>query len=200
MSCGITKNLSVCKGTTLVLPIRWGVEPVVFKTITSIQNAAEPTMSVPSHELVEGWPFAITNVKGMREINAPGVEPPPESYVQAEVVDIDTLRLLEVNTLDYTPYTSGGVIRYWTIPDLSGFVVTFVATNKKTKQVVWSYSSDSVAAGGKVVIDIPLSLVTIQIEADTTLAVADRQLEYYVRYSDSIGKVVGVCSGTIRLE
>lgn len=200
MSCGIVKNLKVCKGTTFLMPIRWGAEPVVFRPITSITNAASPVAGVPAHGLVSGWPVAITNVKGMKEINAPGVEPLPEHYIQCEVVDADNIILTGLNAIDYTPYTSGGIIRYWTIPDLSGFVVTFVATNKKTKQVVWSYSSDSVAAGGKVVIDTPLSLVTVQIDADTTLAVADRQLEYYVRYSDSIGKVVGVCSGTIRLE
>lgn len=199
MSCGIVKNIKVCKGTTFLMPIRWGVEPVVFKPIVSIENAANPRVGVPSHGLISGWPVAISNVRGMKEINAPGSEPLPEHYIQCEVVDADTIVLTGLNTIDYTSYLSGGFIRYWSIPDVSTITATFTAINKKTGNEVLSFSSDVASVDGGVDKDVSGSLFTLRLEAATTGSITDRQLEYSIRYTNALGRVYGVCKGVMTL-
>jgi len=199
MSCGIVKNIKVCKGATFLMPIRWGVEPVVFKPIVSIENAANPRVGVPSHGLISGWPVAISNVRGMKEINAPGSEPLPEHYIQCEVVDADNIILTDLNTTDYTPYLSGGFVRYWSIPDVSTITATFTAINKKTGNEVLSFSSDVASVGGGVDKDVFGSLFTLRLEAATTGSITDRQLEYSIRYTNALGRVYGVCKGVMTL-
>ena len=64
------QDLIITRGKTFTLVIRWGTEPIVYKAITAIQQSAPVRITAVGHGLVDGWPVAVTNVKGMTEINA----------------------------------------------------------------------------------------------------------------------------------
>ena len=65
-----TKDLTIQQGRTFSLALRWESQPVVYRPITAIAQTAPARLTVPTHGVPDGWRVAITNVKGMTEINA----------------------------------------------------------------------------------------------------------------------------------
>ena len=117
----VDKDLTILQGKTFSLPIRWEVEPYVYKPITGISQAAPAIVDCTGHGVPDGWRVAVVSVKGMTQINAASNPPKDNEYVVATVVDADTLELNTVNSSGYKPYTSGGYVQYRTPKDLTDY-------------------------------------------------------------------------------
>ena len=65
-----TKDLSLVQGKTFALVLRWETEPVIYRAITAIQQTAPVRLTVTAHGAPDGWRCAVSNAKGMTEINA----------------------------------------------------------------------------------------------------------------------------------
>ena len=201
MSCGLLFNLSICKGATFVLPVRWGVEPMNYIDIQAVSNDVPARISAAGHGLVSGWPVAITNVRGMKEINAPSFPPPAESFHECTVVDADTIDLHEVNSIDYGTYVSGGILQYWTMPDLSSYTAVLEVTDPRTGEVIFSFSSvPAVEDIGTIAIDVSAGSITIEIPATNTKELAFQKAAYVLSTVSVTGKVNKVIYGNIKLS
>lgn len=199
MSCGLLLNLSVCKGATFTLPVRWGVEPMNYIDIQAISNDVPARVQAAGHGLVSGWPVAITNVRGMKEINAPSFPPPEDSFRECVVVDTDTIDLPEVNSIDYGTYVSGGVLQYWTMPDLSSYTAVFEVTDPRTGEVLFSFSSISTPEDiGSVTIDVAAGSITIEIPANKTKEFAFQKATYVLSVVSVTGKTSKVIYGNFK--
>ena len=71
--------------------------------------------------MVDGWPVAVTNVKGMTEINAEANNVRDSDFHPVTVIDPDTIEINDINASGFKAYVSGGVIQYNTPVDLSGY-------------------------------------------------------------------------------
>lgn len=121
MGYPLTANIRVAKGATYHDVRRWGNFPYVFKPISGATNAAPLVLTVNDHDMPDGWPFAIEDVKGMLRINARRNPPADTDWIRGSVADADHIRVDSINSIDFSPYTGGGVIRYATPVDLSDY-------------------------------------------------------------------------------
>lgn len=159
-----TKDLTISQGRTFSLALRWESPPVVYKPITAITQTAPARLTVPAHGLPDGWRVAITNVKGMTEINAEANKLTSRDYHQATVVDANTLDINDINAAGFKPYTSGGYIQFGTPVDLTGFKARMTIKNRVGGTVLSTLTTEN----GGITIDAAAKLITLNISADDT--------------------------------
>ena len=132
MSCGIQQNIEICQGKTFRLSFRVPGEPD-FLPITNITQAAPAVLTVASHGLSDGWKVALEDVQGMTEINSPVTPSRTTDYWDVVVIDADHISLSKagnlLNSISYSAYVSGGVLRYSKPQDLTGAAVRMAVKN-----------------------------------------------------------------------
>lgn len=145
-----TQDLPIIQGKTFSRVVRWETSPFVYKPITGITKAAPAVVTCVGHGVPDGWRVAVVSAQGMTEINASN--PPKErEFVKATVLTPDTLELNTVNSAEYTAYTSGGYIQYYTPVSLSGFTARMQIKNRVGGTVLASSDVD----------DAPLNVIWI---------------------------------------
>ena len=145
-----TQDLPIIQGKTFSRAVRWETSPFVYKPITGITKAAPAVVTCVGHGVPDGWRVAVVSAQGMTEINASN--PPKErEFVKATVLTPDTLELNTVNSAEYTAYTSGGYIQYYTPVSLSGFTARMQIKNRVGGTVLASSDVD----------DAPLNVIWI---------------------------------------
>lgn len=112
------KNLTIKKGTTFTMPVRWQDATLTYKTITNITRSGPVRITATGHGCPDGWEAAVMNAGGMREINAEGN--PPTEWQIATVIDADTVEFNAVNSAGYRAYTSGGQLVFYAPKSLTG--------------------------------------------------------------------------------
>lgn len=117
-----TEDIALVQGTTFTDVFRFESEPIVRKAISAISapNGAARIVAT-GHGIPNGWRCAVTNVKGMTEINAADPNKIRDNeYTQATVIDANTVELNAVNAAGFKPYVSGGFLQYNTPEPLVG--------------------------------------------------------------------------------
>lgn len=112
-------DINIVKGKTFKLIVQWETDPIVYKAITGITNTAPARLTVPSHGIPDGWKVAITNVKGMAEINAQANQIRDSDRRPVTVIDGNTIEINSIDAAGFHAYTSGGYVQYRTPTDLS---------------------------------------------------------------------------------
>lgn len=121
MACAAELDLEICKGATFRRVFRWEAGPIIYKSITAITKTAPARLTVTGHGVPPYWRIAIVNVLGMKEINAENFPPKAKDYVQATVIDPNTIDVNSINAAGFKTYTSGGQIMYNTPVSLTGY-------------------------------------------------------------------------------
>lgn len=156
-------NLEIVQGSTFERTVRWETPPFVYKAITAITRAAPAVITAPAHGLPERWRVAVVSAGGMDEINA-NDPPKAKQYKRATVVDGDTISLNEVNSTEYSAYTSGGYLQYYTPVDLSGYT----ARMKIKDRVGGTTLVELTTENGGISLDNTAKKIVLTISADDT--------------------------------
>ena len=115
------KEILIQKGKTFNLIARWSTTPIIRKPITAISLiTGAPRLTVTGHGMPDGNDCAITQVLGMRQINAENSPPSESDYHEGTVIDQDTIELNGVDASGFLPYTGGGFIQFYTPVSLVG--------------------------------------------------------------------------------
>jgi hypothetical protein len=141
-----TQDLIITRGKTFTLVVRWSTAPIIYKPITAIQQSAPARMTVASHGLVDGWPVAVSNVKGMVEINAEANAIRDSDFHPVTVIDPDTIEINDINAAGFKAYTSGGILQYNTPIDLSGYKARDTIKKKAGKNMLVCTSPGTVGS------------------------------------------------------
>jgi len=104
--------ISIVRGSTFVLTVQWAVPPIVYKPITGITQTAPVRVTCVGHGLVDDWPVAITNVKGMTDINATANKISDRDKYPVTVIDDNTFEINAIDAAGFKAYTSGGYVQY----------------------------------------------------------------------------------------
>lgn len=190
-------DITIARGKTFSRVVRWEALPFVYKAITNITKTAPARVTSPTHGVPDGWRVAIVSVQGMTEINAP--TPPRErDFVKATVVDTNTIDLNSVNAAEFSMYTSGGYVQYYTPVDLTGFTARMQIKDKAGGTVLASTDVD----------DAPLDIITITLNTTThtitaIIAATDtadltwKRGVYDLEMVSSTGEVTALLTGTV---
>lgn len=112
-------DITIEKGKTFKLVVRWENETIIYKAIQSITKTAPAVIGCTGHGVPDGWPVAIVSVNGMKEINALNTPPKEKEYVKATFIDANSIELNTVNAAGFSTYTTGGYVQYYEPHDLA---------------------------------------------------------------------------------
>lgn len=171
-----TKDISILQGSTFSVPVRWmNGDQIIRKPITGISVASgAPRLTVAGHDCPNGWPTAVTLVKGMTAINAKNTEPKGADYRVTTVIDTDTLEYNAVSPVDdngreWPAYTTGGFVQWYAPFDLTGKSASMVIYDKKGGSVL--ASTEAAHA--------PLDVITATVDA------ANKVITFNIKSSDT---------------
>lgn len=193
-----TKDLPLVQGKTFALVLRWETGPVIYRPITAIQQTAPVRLTVTAHGAPDGWRCAVSNVKGMTEINAEANALREKDFNPVTVIDANTLEINSINAAGFKPYVSGGILQFNTPVSLTGYTARM-----KIKDKVGGTVLASTDAG-----DAPLNILTIAVDAAnytitlTVSATATAALTwvkgvYDLEMVSSTGVVTAILSGKV---
>ena len=112
--------LTIIKGKTYQRELHWETKTLVYKAITAITKAGPVVLTVVGHGVPDGWKVAVVSAGGMRQINAKNWPLRDSDFHVATALTVDTLALNGINSTDYTTYTSGGYVVYYSPQALAG--------------------------------------------------------------------------------
>ena len=170
------KDITILQGSAFNVPVRWmDGDRIIRKPITGISIASgAPRLTVVGHGCPNGWPSAVTLVKGMTQINAKNADPKGNDYRVTTVIDTDTLEYNAVSPVDdngreWPAYTSGGFVQWFAPMDLTGKSASMVIYDKKGGTVL--ASTEAAHA--------PLDVITATVDA------ANKVITYSIKSSDT---------------
>lgn len=190
-----TLELLIPQGKTFSKVFRRASKPFVYAAIASITQGAPARIGTAApHGLPHGWPVAVVSVKGMRQINAQNDPPASDDYRRCSVVDASTVEFNEVNSADFSAYTSGGFLQFLTPVDLTNCQVRMTVRDRIGGTVL--LQKDSSTLGG-FVLDNTAKTITFTLTAAETAALTWVRGVYEIEFV-SAGTVVTVLArGTV---
>lgn len=192
----MSTDLVFVKGDTFLMAARWEQPKFVYSPISGIDQSAPVRITATAHGVPDGWRVAIQSVKGMTEINAASLK--DKDFVQATVVDVNTIKLNSVNALGYKAYAGAGVVVYRDPVDLTGYTARMQVREKVGGTLLASSeAADSPVNIITLTVDNALKTVGIEVGATDTAALAWKKGYYDLEMVSSGGKVTKLLSGTI---
>lgn len=194
MSCDTP--LSLIKGTTWRRVLTWTSEPWVYVPITAVPQLAPLRLTVVGHGMLGDHRCAITDVKGMRELNAKYDPPRLNEYHAVTVVDVDTVEINDISAASYRPYTSGGYIRYYTPVDMAGALARMDIKDRAGGTILHTLSTTL----GTITIDNAAKTITLLITDESSEDFTWDEGVYQLEIELSNGEVVTLIKGPFEAE
>jgi hypothetical protein len=193
MSCA-TQDIVIQKGKTFQRVIRWETSPYVYKAITAITKAAPAVVTATGHALPDGWRAAVVSVQGMTEINAENNPPKASEFHKVTYVDADSVSINDINSAEYTAYTSGGYLQYMTPVDLAGYSarMQFRPSAEDTATPLLDLVSPT-----NIVLDNAAKTITVTIAASVTEDITWTEAVYELEVEDGSGVVTQLLRGNV---
>jgi hypothetical protein len=193
-------DLQIIQGDTFIHTERLALEttPLIYKAITAITKAAPVSITSATHGLKTGWRVAVVSVGGMRQLKAVNWPLRSTDYHLATASDANTVALNDVNSSDYTAYTSGGYLVYPTPLSLAS--CTARMTIRET--VDSTTALDELVSTGLtpvIALDDTEHTITITLAAATTAAYTFSNAVYDFELVTAAGVVTKLLSGNITL-
>ena len=186
-------NYKIYQGSTFQEIYRWESETKVYVPIQAVQKSAPCIITTTiNHNLPPGWRIRVVGAGGIKELNNSG-----ETYHLATSVTENTITLNQVNSLQYTTYTSGGVVEYNQPVPLTSYSARMQIRETVDSDIVL-YSTTS-AAGGHLSIDLDLKTINIEIPASITQAFEFSTAVYSLELYESGGLVIPFLAGNLTL-
>jgi len=189
------QNLIIRQGETFLRIIRWETPPFIYKPITAITQAGPAVVTAVGHGLKTGWRAAVVSAGGMTEINA-GHSPPREhEYKQGTALSADDVAFNTVNSSEYTAYTAGGYLQFYTPVDLTGYSARMTIKNKIGGTELMLLTSS--APDNRIALDATNYTITLTISAADTTAITWKVGVYDLEMESGAGVVTTIFSGVI---
>jgi len=195
MTCN-TQDITINKGATFTQVVRWETPPLVSKAVTGVTNAAPAVVTAVGHGLTTGWLAAVVSAGGISDINAETFPPNSSDFSPVTVLTVDTVSLDDINSAEYSAYTSGGFLVYYTPVSLSGYTARM-----HIRETVGSSTTEleltSPSAG--IVIDDAAKTITLTISAVDTAALDMTSGVYDLELVSGSGVVTRLLEGTVTI-
>lgn len=189
-------NLDIRQGETFQRVIRWERLPFIYKPITAIANDAPVEITAVGHGLAVGWRTALINVEGMIEINARHDPPRSSDFHQVTVVDADNITLNDISAADFSPYTSGGYLKFYTPVDLSGYQAKMEIKDRIGGTILETLST---GLDARIALDNNNHTISLNIAATDTAAFSWLRGVYDLEMTSPSAVVTTIYTGSVRV-
>lgn len=186
-------NYKIYEGSTFQETFRWESQTKSYAQISAIAKAAPCVITTTStHTCPLNWRVRVTGVAGMKEINTAG----DDYYLVTEKTNT-TVILNQINSANFTAYTTGGILEWNTPIDLTGYTAQMqIRETLDSSTVIHELTS---AVGGGISIDTANYTVTINIPANTTRNFDFTTAVYSLELTDPSGVVTTLVTGNLTL-
>lgn len=186
-------NYKVYQGSTFQEIYRWESETKVYVPISNIQKSAPCVITTAEpHNLPVGWRARVVGAGGMKEINSTG-----DSYYTITDTTSDTIEINSVNSLQFSTYTSGGVVEAGAPVPLAGYSARMqIRESVDSTTVIHTATTEN---GGIVLDDTTYKTITVTIPAATTQGFSFETAVYSVELYTGAGVVVPFLVGNLTL-
>jgi hypothetical protein len=185
-------NYKIYQGSTFQEVYRWESQTKVYVPITQISKNAPCVITAAQHNIPLGWRFRVVGAGGMKELNSTG-----ESTYLATDTTTDTITVNQVNSLQYSAFTSGGVVEYNKPVPLAGYSARMqIRETVDSATVLYSGTS---GVGGDIMLNTTDYTIGIKIPAATTQAFEFATAVYSLELYDTNGVVVPFLTGNLTL-
>ena len=154
-------NYKIYQGSTFQETYRWESQTKVYVPIQSITKAAPCVITTSQdHNLPNNWRFKVVGAGGMKEINSLS-----DNYHIATNTTNNTITINQVNSLQYTTFTSGGVIEFNEPVPLSSYGARMqIRETVDSPTVIYEATSQA----GQIVLDNTYKTITITVLGNVT--------------------------------
>lgn len=186
-------NYKIYQGSTFQESYRWESQTKVYVPIQAIQKSAPCVITTTvAHGIPLGWRFRVVGAGGMKEINSIG-----DNYYLSTSTTVNTITTNQTNSLQYTAYTSGGVVEYNQPVPLTNYSARMqIRETVDSETVIYSTTSGT---GGHIVINLQASTITINIPASVTQTFDFTTAVYSLELYEPGGLVVPFLVGNLTL-
>ena len=187
-----TQNFTIRQGGTFLEVVRWETDPIIYKAISGITQAAPAIVHAVAHGLVSGWRVWVATVRGMTQINASNPVKEKEALT-ATVVDADHVELNTVNSSLYSAYVSGGYLQFNTPHSLDGYEARMSIRDEIGGTELLRLDTTN----GRIVLNDTTKTITLNISATDTAALTFETGTYDLELVSAGGVVTPLLVGTI---
>lgn len=163
-------HLDIPQGRTFSKVLRWGQPRLAYREIAAASAAAPCILTTAvSHDIPDGWPFTVSNARGMTELNSIQFEGDSLKLYDATVIDSTTIEINALNAAGFQAYTGGGIITYNVPVDLAAVVSAAAQFRPRidSDEILLSLTT----ANGGIVLDPVAQTITLQATAVQTAAI-----------------------------
>lgn len=186
-------NYKIYQGSTFRETLRWESQTKGYANISAISKAAPCVITTSTNHTVPiNWRVRVVGVAGMKEIN----QPSEDDYYLVTSVTNNTLTLNQINSANYTTYTSGGILEYNLPIPLVGYTAQM-----QIRQTLDSATSilELTNTNGGIILDTTNYTISIFITATQTRAFTFPTAVYSLELTDSSGVVTTLVTGNLTL-
>jgi hypothetical protein len=188
-------DLEFVQGKTFTKVIRWETEPFIYKAISSISKAGPARIvTMVDHTVPDGWRVAVVSAGGMRQINAANNPPKERDFKRATAINATTVDLNTVNSSEYSTYTSGGYLQFYTPASLAGCTARLVVKNRVGGTVLLTLTHLS-----GITLNDADKTITVTFTAAASAAYTWTRGVYELEIEDADGVVTGLYYGSIHV-
>jgi hypothetical protein len=190
MTTPVKVNFKIYQGSTFEEILRWASGTKAYRNISSISRSAPCVINCLNHGMPKDWRFKVTNVAGMKEINSDSI------YYIANEITSDAITINSLNSLNYSSYTSGGIVEYMVPVSLTGYTARMQLRQKvSSEEVILELNTSN----GGIELDPVASTIKLHISADQTQELNFSSCVYSLEMVKS-GRVTQLISGSMSLE
>lgn len=199
----IQQDLEVTQGKTFEAAFGWAQGRFVWKPISAVAQLAPVQLTVIGHDLKDGWPYWISDLKKPACLNnvqngCEGLDDELGDPYLAEVVDANTLSINHINGMRLEAYGAGGVVRYWAREDITNYTAEMqVRRRAADDQVLFTASSTGV--GPMIIVDVDAAMFRLSIPADAFDAADFTSGVYEIEIESPDGKRYQLAFGKFQL-
>lgn len=200
----VQQDLEVIQGKTFAASFGWAQGKFAWGLITGVAKTAPVSITVVGHDLKSDWPYWISGLKKPACLNnwadpcGVGGEPEVGDPYTADVVDVDTLEINDINGLDLDAYAGGGVIRYYARADITDYeAVMQVRSSAGSDTVLFEASSTGVDP--LITVDPVTATFGLNIPADAFDAATFRDAQYEIEITAPTGEKYRLAYGVLSL-
>ncbi len=187
------RDFVVPLGETFAPVFRWGTGEIASAAITGITQAAPMVVTAPGHIVPDGWPAAVVSAQGMTQANATRYPPQNNDWRPATFVNSNSVKFNDINSADFSAYTTGGFLVHPTPMSLVGMTARFVISDAPTGGAVLA----TLVGGSGVTLDTVAYTISVRLDTSTlTWSVG----YYELWMTDGAGTVVCLSMGVINIE
>lgn len=178
----------IYQGATFNEVLRWESYEIGYAPISAISKSAPVDITATAHGIPIGWRVKVRGVQGMKEINS-------DEYVYVSDATVNNVFIDSINSIQYSTYTSGGVLEYNKPKSLVGYTARMQIREKlASSTTVYELTTEN----GGIILNDTLKTITLTIPATTTAGFTFKTAVYNLELVNA-GTVIRLTQGDLTL-